>query len=212
MPCAPAWKALSLRPTPILPVQAIVLTGTGRFFSAGADITEFASGMKEPFLPQVIDTIEASPSRWWRRSTARPWAEGWSWRSAATTGLRPRTCASWGCPRSSSASFQVPADATPAAGDRRREGAGVDPERGLHRRQGRAAAGLIDKIAEGDVVAEAVAFAKAQTAKPPRRIGQQTIDAAKVPAGLFEKARASIARHPSGPLAPKCASTPSSCR
>ena len=41
-------------------VKAIVLTGTGRFFSAGADITEFAPGMKEPFLPQVIDTIEAS--------------------------------------------------------------------------------------------------------------------------------------------------------
>src|SRR5262245_22634793 len=41
-------------------VKAIVLTGTGRFFSAGADITEFATGMKEPFLPQLIDTIEAS--------------------------------------------------------------------------------------------------------------------------------------------------------
>ena len=41
-------------------VKAIVLTGTGRFFSAGADITEFKGEMKEPFLPQLIDTIEAS--------------------------------------------------------------------------------------------------------------------------------------------------------
>ena len=41
-------------------VKAIVLTGTGRFFSAGADITEFKAEMKEPYLPQLIDRIEAS--------------------------------------------------------------------------------------------------------------------------------------------------------
>src|SRR6185295_7985255 len=41
-------------------VKAIVLTGAGKFFSAGADITEFRSEMKEPFLPQLIDKIEAS--------------------------------------------------------------------------------------------------------------------------------------------------------
>ena len=41
-------------------IKAIVLTGTGRFFSAGADITEFRAPMKEPFLPQLIDRIEAS--------------------------------------------------------------------------------------------------------------------------------------------------------
>ena len=68
-----------------------------------------------------------------------------------------------------------------------------------------AKAGLIDRVAEGDVVAEAVTFAKQQIGKAPRRIGALTIDAASVPAGLFEKTRASIARHPSGPLAPKCA-------
>ncbi len=52
-----------------------------------------------------------------------------------------------------------------------------------------AAAGLIDKLADGDVVAAAVAFAKEQVGKPPRRIGEKKID--KVPAGLFEKARGS---------------------
>ena len=66
-----------------------------------------------------------------------------------------------------------------------------------------AAAGLIDKLADGDVVAAAVAFAKEQVGKPPRRIGETKID--KVPAGLFEKARGSLARHPSGPIAPKAA-------
>ncbi|MDP9138974.1 MAG: enoyl-CoA hydratase/isomerase family protein, partial [Pseudomonadota bacterium] len=41
-------------------IKAIVLTGTGRFFSAGADITEFKGEMKEPLLPALIDTIETS--------------------------------------------------------------------------------------------------------------------------------------------------------
>jgi 3-hydroxyacyl-CoA dehydrogenase len=41
--------------------------------------------------------------------------------------------------------------------------------------------------------------------KPPRRIGDKKIDKASIPAGLFEKARASLARHPSGPIAPKAA-------
>ena len=68
-----------------------------------------------------------------------------------------------------------------------------------------AAAGLIDKLADGDVVAAAVAFAKEQVGKPPRRIGEKKIDKASFPAGLFEKARASLGRHPSGPVAPKAA-------
>jgi 3-hydroxyacyl-CoA dehydrogenase len=46
-------------------VEAIVLYGGDRVFSAGADITEFASGasgdaLAEPTLPSVIDAIEAS--------------------------------------------------------------------------------------------------------------------------------------------------------
>jgi len=40
-------------------IKAIVLTGTGKFFSAGADISEFKAAMKEPFLPQLIDKIES---------------------------------------------------------------------------------------------------------------------------------------------------------
>jgi 3-hydroxyacyl-CoA dehydrogenase len=54
------------------------------------------------------------------------------------------------------------------------------------------------------VVAAAVAFAKEQIASR-RRIGEKKIDKAPIPAGLFEKARASIARHPSGPIAPNAA-------
>ncbi|WP_176595505.1 MULTISPECIES: 3-hydroxyacyl-CoA dehydrogenase NAD-binding domain-containing protein [Sphingobium] len=41
-------------------VKAIVIRGSGRLFSAGADITEFGKPLTEPNLPAVIDAIEAS--------------------------------------------------------------------------------------------------------------------------------------------------------
>ncbi|WP_243612486.1 3-hydroxyacyl-CoA dehydrogenase NAD-binding domain-containing protein [Shimia aestuarii] len=41
-------------------IAAIVLTGQGRFFSAGADITEFDSGRRAPFLTDLIAQLEAS--------------------------------------------------------------------------------------------------------------------------------------------------------
>ncbi|QIG80540.1 3-hydroxyacyl-CoA dehydrogenase NAD-binding domain-containing protein [Stakelama tenebrarum] len=40
-------------------VKAVVIACKGRTFFAGADITEFATGMKDPGLPQVVDEIEA---------------------------------------------------------------------------------------------------------------------------------------------------------
>jgi len=41
-------------------VEAIVLTGGGRTFMAGADINEFGKPMREPGLGKVIDGYEAS--------------------------------------------------------------------------------------------------------------------------------------------------------
>lgn len=42
-------------------VREIVLLGTGRAFSAGADILEFGKPPQAPSLPDVLDRIEASP-------------------------------------------------------------------------------------------------------------------------------------------------------
>jgi 3-hydroxyacyl-CoA dehydrogenase len=66
-------------------------------------------------------------------------------------------------------------------------------------------AGLVDKIAVGDVVDAAVAFARELTAsgKGARRASDKTIDQVSMPAGLFDKKRASLGRHPSGPMAAK---------
>lgn len=42
-------------------VKAVVVTGTGKMFSAGADITEFGKEMPEPHLPAVIKMFEDLP-------------------------------------------------------------------------------------------------------------------------------------------------------
>ena len=42
-------------------VKAVVITGTGRFFSAGADITEFDGKRRHPYLTELIAALEAGP-------------------------------------------------------------------------------------------------------------------------------------------------------
>jgi 3-hydroxyacyl-CoA dehydrogenase len=187
-------------------VQAIVLTGTGRFFSAGADITEFAAGMKEPFLPQLIDTIEASAKPAVAAVNGTALGGGLELALGCHYRVASGDVRQLGLP-------EIKLGIIPGAGGTQRLPRAIGVERALELilsgafidAKAGAKAGLIDRVAEGDVVAEAVAFAKQQIGKAPRRIGALTIDAASVPAGLFEKTRASIARHPSGPLAPKCA-------
>src|SRR5262245_47166980 len=187
-------------------VKAIVLTGTGRFFSAGADITEFKAEMKEPYLPQLIDRIEASAKPVVAAINGTALGGGLELAFGCHYRVAGKDVRQLGLP-------EIKLGIIPGAGGTQRlpraigveqalqlitTGAFIDAQKG-------AAAGLIDKVADGDVVAAAVSFAKEQVGKPPRRIGEKKIDKASVPAGLFDKARASLARHPSGPIAPKAA-------
>ncbi|MDQ0323437.1 3-hydroxyacyl-CoA dehydrogenase [Pararhizobium capsulatum DSM 1112] len=45
-------------------IRAVVLTGAGRLFVAGADIVEFDRPPEPPFLPEVIARIEAAAKPW----------------------------------------------------------------------------------------------------------------------------------------------------
>jgi 3-hydroxyacyl-CoA dehydrogenase len=185
-------------------IKAIVLTGTGRFFSAGADITEFKSGMKEPFLPQLIDTIEASEKPVVAAVNGTALGGGLELALGCHYRVASKDVRQLGLP-------EIKLGIIPGAGGTQRlprvigveqalqlitTGAFIDANKG-------AAAGLIDKLSDGDVVGTAVAFAKDQVGKPPRRSGEKKIDKGSIPAGLFDKARGSIARHPSGPIAAK---------
>ncbi len=173
-------------------VKAIVLTGTGRFFSAGADITEFRSEMKEPYLPQLIDKIEGSSKPVVAAVNGTALGGGLELSLGCHYRVAAKDVRQLGLP-------EIKLGIIPGAGGTQRlpraigveqalqlitTGAFIDAAKG-------AAAGLIDKIADGEVVAAAVAFAKEQIGKPPRRIGEKKIDKASIPAGLFEKARAS---------------------
>jgi 3-hydroxyacyl-CoA dehydrogenase len=187
-------------------VKAIVLTGTGRFFSAGADITEFSTGMKEPFLPPLINRIEAGAKPVVAAVNGTALGGGLELSLGCHYRVASKDVRQLGLP-------EIKLGILPGAGGTQRlpraigveqalqliiAGAFIDAAKG-------AALGLIDKVADGDVVAEAVAFAREQIGKPPRRIGETEIDTASIPPGLFDKARASIGRHPSGPVAPKAA-------
>jgi 3-hydroxyacyl-CoA dehydrogenase len=187
-------------------VKAIVLTGSGRFFSAGADITEFAAPMKEPYLPDLIERLEASPKPVVAAINGTALGGGLELALGCHYRVATKDVRQLGLP-------EIKLGLIPGAGGTQRlpraigvpkalelitSGAFIDAAEGLK-------LGLIDRLAEGDVVAAAVDFARAQVGKPPRRIGAVRIDPASLPAGLFEKARAGTTRHRSGPLAPKCA-------
>jgi 3-hydroxyacyl-CoA dehydrogenase len=185
-------------------VKAIVLTGTGKFFSAGADITEFKGPMQEPFLPALIDTIEKSEKPVVAAVNGTALGGGLELALGCHYRVSTKDVRQLGLP-------EIKLGIIPGAGGTQRLPRAIGAEQALQlittgtfidATKG-AAAGLIDKLADGEVVAAAVAFASEQVGKPPRRIGEKTVG--KVPAGLFEKARGAIARHPSGPIAPKAA-------
>lgn len=187
-------------------IRAIVLAGTGKAFSAGADITEFRSAPQPPHLGDLIAEIEGSKKPVVAAINGLALGGGLE----VTLGCHYRVAAAdvrqLGLP-------EVRIGIIPGAGGTQRlprvvgaeaalgmitSGAPIDAARAK-------AAGLVDAVAEGDVVAAAVAFARDLLAqgKGPRGTMERTIDAKSVPAGLFDKARAAAARHPSGPVAAK---------
>jgi 3-hydroxyacyl-CoA dehydrogenase len=185
-------------------VKAIVLTGTGKFFSAGADITEFRGEMKEPNLPPLIDHIEKSSKPVVAAVNGTALGGGLELALGCHYRVAGKDVRQLGLP-------EIKLGIIPGAGGTQRLPRAIGAEAALQlittgtfidATKG-AAAGLIDKVVDSDVVGAAVAFAREQVGKPLRRIGEQKVG--KVTAGMFDKARASIGRHPSGPVAPTAA-------
>jgi 3-hydroxyacyl-CoA dehydrogenase len=186
-------------------LKAMVVTGTGRAFSAGADITEFAKGRMAPALGDVITEMENATKPVVAAVNGLALGGGLE----VTLGCHYRIAAKgtkpFGLP-------EIKLGILPGAGGSQRLPRLVGMEMALdlilNAQQIDAdkakALGIFDEIVEGDVVAAAVAYAEKLIAegKGPRRTGERMIDPTSFPADLFDKRRAAVARHPSGPVAP----------
>jgi 3-hydroxyacyl-CoA dehydrogenase len=187
-------------------IKAIVLTGTGKFFSAGADISEFKAAMKEPFLPQLIDKIESGNKPVVAALNGTALGGGLELALGCHYRVASKQVRQLGLP-------EIKLGIIPGAGGTQRLPRAIGVEAALQLittgnfidAEKAAAAGLVDKVTDQDLVPAAVAFAGQQIGKPPRRLGETKIAAASFAADTFAKAGAGIGRHPSGPLAAKSA-------
>ncbi len=141
-------------------VEAIVLTGAGRTFMAGADITEFGKPMKPPGLAEVIAAIEKIHKPTIAAVHGTPLGGGLE----VTLGCHFRVAA----PGTRLGLPEIKLGIIPGAGGTQLLPRLVGVEKGLAMilsgdpipAKDALAAGLVDEIIEGDLVKGAVAFAK----------------------------------------------------
>ena len=182
--------------------EAVVILCAGRTFIAGADITEFGKPPQEPFLPNLLDTIEASPKL--VIAAIHGTALGGGFETALASHYRCAVgSAKIGLP-------EVKLGLIPGAGGTQRTPriAGVQASLDLLTSGApiaaaqAAEAGLIDKIIEGDLRDGAIAWAKELVASgaPIRRSSEQSVPAHD--ASIFDNYRAALAQKARGQIAP----------
>jgi 3-hydroxyacyl-CoA dehydrogenase len=181
-------------------VTAIVIRGGGKMFSGGADITEFGKPPVDPWLPQLIDAIEAS---------AKPVV-------AAIHGmaLGGGLEVALGChyriasPKAKLGLPEVSLGLLPGAGGTQRlpRLVGVEAALGMIVSGApipatkAAQSGLVDTLAESDDSLAAEAIAYARTLDAPRRTGDRPVTADPA---VFEQFATDNARKIKGLDAPK---------
>lgn len=181
-------------------IKAIVIRGAGKMFSGGADITEFGKPPVDPWLPQVVDAIEAS---------AKPVVAAIHG-MALGGGLEVALGAHYriASPKARLGLPEVSLGILPGAGGTQRlpRLVGVETALGMIvsgtpiAASKAAQAGLVDKLAESDesLAAEAIAYARTLTA--PRRTGDRSVSADPA---VFEQFAAQNARKIKGLDAPQ---------
>jgi 3-hydroxyacyl-CoA dehydrogenase len=182
-------------------VKAIVLTGAGRFFSAGADISEFGKTPQEPLLPAVCQEIE-NCTKPVVAALPGPALGGGCELTLSCHARIALTSAELGLP-------EVKLGLLPGAGGTQRlprligakaafaimlDGEPLKAKKALE-------AGILDAVVESDVVAAAAAHALSLVGKPLRRTGAMTIPADQ--RGPFEAAAAAaFKKDPEAPNLP----------
>ena len=188
-------------------VRGVVITGAGRIFCAGADIREFDAPVIEPGLPGLIDRIEACSKPvvvalfGTTLGGGFELAMGGHYRIAApgtrvglpelNLGIIPGAGGTQRLPR---------LIGTEAAIEVITSGRHIPAEEAL-------AMGAIDEIVEGDLVEAACAAALrlAEAGGPPSRTGDRSVDPKTVPDGVFDAAKAKLAKRRRGFEAPPAA-------
>ena len=189
-------------------VSAIVLTGAGRMFSAGADITEFGTpkSMTPPSLPEIINMIEQAK----KPVVAAIHGNALGGGLELALGCAYRVAA----PGANLGLPEVSLGIIPGAGGTQRlpriigvapaldmivSGKPIKAEKGL-------ALGLIDELADGDLVDAAVKFCQGlptgDTALRPTRAREEKLAEARDNPQLFDDYRETMARPARGLEAP----------
>jgi len=182
--------------------EAVVIVCEGRTFIAGADITEFGKPFKAPWLPELLNTIEASSKL--VIAAIHGTALGGGFETALAAHYR---CA---VPAAKVGFPEVKLGLLPGAGGTQRTPrlAGVKASLDLITTGAPIAAGqaekigLIDKIVDGDLQEAAIAWAQELLAEgaPIRRSSEQAVP--DFDASIFDDYRAVLAKRARGQVAP----------
>ena len=186
--------------------HAAVLICDGRTFIAGADITEFDKPREAPWLPEVIEEMEACPKiivaaiHGTALGGGLETAMGCHYRCAVksaklglpevTLGLLPGATGTQRLPR-----LIGPKDALDVMVSGKPMTAQIAFERGA-----------VDELLEGDDLkagAAAYTMQLLDTGAEPRRISEMSVDASAIDDGFFAEYRKSIARQTRGFFAPE---------
>lgn len=183
--------------------DAVVIICEGRTFIAGADITEFGKPPVEPYLPDLLNTIEAS------KKPVIAAVHG----TALGGGLETALAAHYRCalPGAKVGLPEVKLGLLPGAGGTQRVPRLAGPEAALDimtsgkpiNASQALEIGLIDKIVDDDLRAEAIAWARELV---EQNAGVRMSSEQQVPAfdaALFDRYRATLAKRARGQLAPQ---------
>ncbi|WP_114393740.1 3-hydroxyacyl-CoA dehydrogenase NAD-binding domain-containing protein [Oleisolibacter albus] len=173
-------------------VQVVVIACAGRTFMAGADITEFASGMKPPGLPEVLAAMDAFAKP--IVAALHGTALGGGFEVALSCDYRVALAkAQVGLP-------EVKLGILPGAGGTQRLPRLVGVEAALQAMISgdpipaaqAHTLGAIDQLVEGDLLEAAVAFARGKAGTARRRV--RDLPPPAVPDGFFAAARLRVAK------------------
>ena len=177
-------------------ISAVVIACAGRTFMAGADIAEFKTGQTPPYLPDVITALDAFPKPLVAALHGTAFGGGFEIALACHYRLA-LSDAKVGLP-------EVKLGLMPGSGGTQRLPRLIGVEQALPlilsgepiSALRAAQLGIVDKVVDGELLGEALAFAKAKAEEGGAlpRVSEVTIDAAALPENYFTEQRQKMAK------------------